>query len=106
MTALRQPGPGSAGVLWRRMVPVWLVLLGLLGLTLALAYQPLGRLAGPVALGIAALKAMVVALWFMQLRRPDPLLRLAASVSLVWVAFLFALTLSDLLTRTAVQVRS
>ncbi len=38
-------------------------------------------------------------MFFMQLRRPDPLLRLAAATALLFLAFLFSLTFSDLLTR-------
>jgi caa(3)-type oxidase subunit IV len=52
-----------------------------------------------VALGIAVAKAALVVLFFMQLRRPDPLLRLAAAAALVFMAFLFTLTFADVLGR-------
>jgi cytochrome c oxidase subunit 4 len=64
-----------------------------------LGYVPMGRLNAIVAIGIACLKASLVALWFMHLRRPVPLLRLAASASLLWLFFMVTLTLTDVLAR-------
>jgi caa(3)-type oxidase subunit IV len=83
------------------VVPVWLGLLGLLVLTVAGAHLPLGSFNVVLALGIAATKALLVGLFFMHLRRPDPLLRLAASAAGLWILFLFALSFADLLTRPA-----
>ncbi|NOG70007.1 oxidase [Roseicella sp. DB1501] len=87
--------------IWRRLLPVWAALLALLGATLALAYAPLGRFSLVVALGIAVAKALLVVLLFMQLRKPDPLLRLTAFASLLFVAFMLILTFADVLTRAA-----
>ena len=101
MTGLGEDLPQGTGAIWRRTLPVWAGLLALLGATLAGAYLPLGRLNLVLALGIAAAKAALVLLFFMQLRRPDPLLRLAASAALVFMAFLFTLTFADVLTRAA-----
>ncbi|MCR0982921.1 cytochrome C oxidase subunit IV family protein [Roseomonas populi] len=83
----------------QHVLPVWLALLALLGASLALAYAPLHGLNGVVSLGIAAMKAILVAVFFMNLRRPDPLLRLAGGASLIWMSFLFALTFADLAAR-------
>ena len=58
----------------------------LVAATLALAYAPMGRFNLPVALGIAAAKAVLIAVFFMNLRRPDPLLRLAGGASLLWIS--------------------
>lgn len=99
MTGLGEDRPRRAGEIWRGALPVWAALMALLVATVAGAYQPLGRLAIPVALAIAAAKAALVLRYFMQLRRPDPLVRLAASAALVFVAFLFTLTFADVLTR-------
>ena len=89
----------SAWSLWRRNLLIWAALLVLLGLTFALAYVPLGPFNAVTALGIAAIKAGLVALLFMGLRRSGSLIRLAAAAGLFWLIILFALTLSDFLTR-------
>ena len=78
---------------------VWAALLVLLAATVTSAYVPMGALNTVANLGIAAMKAALVAVFFMGLRRPDPLLRLAAAAALFWLAALFALTFSDVLTR-------
>ncbi|MEN0074136.1 MAG: cytochrome C oxidase subunit IV family protein [Paracraurococcus sp.] len=101
MTGLGEATPAGPMAIWRRLLPVWAALLALLGATLALAYVPLGRFSLVVALGIAVTKALLVVLLFMQLRKPDPLLRLTAFASLVFVAFMLILTFSDVLTRAA-----
>jgi len=91
----------SATGIWRKLVPVWLALLALLGLTVFAAYQPLGPFNAVVALGIAAAKVALVGWFFMHLGRPDPLLRLAASAVALWILFLFSLSFADILTRPA-----
>lgn len=89
----------SVWSLWRRNLIVWAALLCLLGLTLGLAYLPLGSFNVIAGLGIAAVKVSLVALLFMELRRSNTLIRLAAVAGLLWIVVLFALTLSDILTR-------
>ena len=56
----------AAGQLWRANLLVWAALMVLLGLTLYFAYVPIGRLQTPVALGIAAAKAALVAVLFIR----------------------------------------
>lgn len=90
----------AAGI-WRRVLPVWFALLALLVLTVIGAHLPLGAFNIVLALGIAAAKAVLVGLFFMHLRRPDPLLRLAASAAALWILFLFSLCFADILTRPA-----
>jgi cytochrome c oxidase subunit 4 len=80
-------------------MPVWAGLMVLLGITLGAAYIPLGPFNLVLALGIAVAKATLVVVFFMQLRRPDPLLRLAAATALIFVAFMALLTFSDVLVR-------
>ena len=89
----------SARSLWLRNGAVWLALLVLLGITLTAAYMPLGRLNLVTGLAIAAVKAGLVAVVFMQLWSSRPLLRLAAAAGLFWLAILFLLTFTDLVTR-------
>ncbi|MBV8573866.1 MAG: hypothetical protein JOZ58_02345, partial [Acetobacteraceae bacterium] len=48
---------------------------------------------------------LLVALFFMNLRRPDPLLRLAGSAGLLWLFFMFTLTFADVLTRQLITQR-
>ena len=99
MTGLSEELPQTAGAVLRHGLPVWAALVGLVALTLWLAYMPMGRFNTPVSIAIAALKALLIGLFFMNLRRPDPLLRLAGAASLLWIAFMFTLTFADLLTR-------
>ena len=99
MSGLGEGIPQTPRAIWARALAVWAGLAGLLGATLAGAWLPLGRFNLLLALAIAAAKAALVVVFYMQLRRPDPLLRLAATASLVFMAFLFTLSFADLLTR-------
>ena len=67
----------------------------LLGATVGATYAPLGPFAPVVALGIAAIKAALVALFFMHVRYASPLVRLAAAAGLVWLTILMLLTAAD-----------
>ena len=99
MSGLVRDIPHDEHGIWRRTLPVWLALMMLLAGTLFLAYVPLGGFNPVVALGIAGLKASLVAVFFMHLKRPDPLLRLAGCAALLWLFFMFSLTFSDILSR-------
>ena len=96
---LEEEHANSAAAIWRRTLPVWIALVMLAVTTLGLAYVPLGRWNTPLGFGIAALKAVLIAVFFMNLRRPDPLLRVAGAASMLWIMFLFVLTFADVLTR-------
>jgi cytochrome c oxidase subunit 4 len=74
-------------------------LLALLALTVGAALIRMGAFSTPVALGIAAAKAVLVALFFMHLQRSTGLTRLVACVGLFWLGILFVLSLNDYLTR-------
>ena len=78
----------------------WIALMGLLGLTLASSYVPLGAWNGTLNLGIAGAKALLIALFFMHLRHAGALLRIAGFTAIVWLALLFALSWTDMATRT------
>jgi cytochrome c oxidase subunit IV len=78
----------------------WLGLLGLLGLTVILAYQPLGALNTVLALAIAATKAMIVAIIFMDLRGSHGLTRAFAGAGFFWLGIMLWLVLCDYLTRS------
>jgi cytochrome c oxidase subunit 4 len=89
----------TAAHLWRRNLAIWAALMGLLVLTLVLAYLPLGALNTPLGIAIGLAKAALVALLFMELARSSALTRLAAMAGLVFMTVLFALTLADVLSR-------
>jgi cytochrome c oxidase subunit 4 len=76
---------------------------GLVVLTLAsygLSRVSLGAFGTPVALGIAATKVTLVALFFMGLVDEPPSHRLAAVVAVFFVVLIVALSAADILTRT------
>jgi cytochrome c oxidase subunit IV len=88
---------------WRPSVPLvasWLGLLALLALTVTLAYQPLGAFNAVAALCIGAVKALIVAAVFMELRHREPRLLIFAGAGLFWLAILLWLGSMDFLTRT------
>lgn len=81
--------------LWRTALLVGAALMGLLALTIALAFVPLGAMNGPLSYAIAAAKALLVALVFMKLGRSPVLLSLAALAGLFWLGTLFLMTFTD-----------
>ena len=88
-----------AAKLWRRNGLIWVALMLLLLLTLALAYVPMGKISPATGVAIAAIKAGLVLLLFMELKEAKPLIRLAALCGIVFLATLFLLTLADVLSR-------
>jgi cytochrome c oxidase subunit 4 len=80
----------------------WAALLVLLALTVASSALPLGRWHLVCNLAIAGLKTALVMLFFMQVRRSSPLIRLFSVAAFFWIALLIGLTLIDDLTRTTV----
>jgi cytochrome c oxidase subunit 4 len=84
---------------WLRYGVLWLGLLALMGATLALAYVPLGPGNLVLHLAIAALQVSLLWLFFMDLRGASTLVRLTAACGFLWLAFMFALTFTDYLSR-------
>lgn len=74
-------------------------LLALTGLSWSLAYVSLGAWEMPVALGIAAVKVALVALFFMHLVREQGGVRFAAATAPIFIALLTGLLAADVLTR-------
>ena len=85
-------------VLWAPL-GIWAALMVLLALTILYAYWPALPLKTEVGLAIGAAKALLIAIFFMQLRQAAALVRIAAATGLVWLAFLYLFTSSDYLTR-------
>lgn len=68
-------------------------------LTIVIAGIDLGPLNTVVALAIAAMKATLVALFFMHVRYSSRLTQVVVVSGLFWLCIMFALTMSDYLTR-------
>ena len=78
----------------------WLALLALLTATFVLAHLDLGALNPIASLAIATAKVVLVALFFMHLKRSSTLIVLFALVALFALAILISLTGADYATRT------
>ena len=90
----------SAGRVWR----CWLALMVLLALTTGLAFAPLGAATLFVSLTIAAAKALLVLLLFMELKAGNALVRTFAAAGFFWLLIMIALTAADYTHRTDVRV--
>jgi cytochrome c oxidase subunit 4 len=84
----------------RTYVLIWAILMFLLIATIGLDFMNLGWGNTAVALGIAAVKAMLVATFFMHLRYNPRLNCVFASAGIFWLGILITLSLSDYITRT------
>jgi cytochrome c oxidase subunit 4 len=78
---------------------VWLALMALLSATAASAFIPMGERNTVTNFAISCAKALLIAIFFMNLRRAGALLRLVAIVALLWAALLFGLSGTDYVTR-------
>jgi cytochrome c oxidase subunit 4 len=83
----------------RVYVFTWVALMLLLAATFVAAHFRLGPFNPAVALAIAAAKAVLVALFFMHLKRSSALIVLFALVALLALAILFGLSGADYATR-------
>jgi len=79
---------------------VWGGLLLLLALTVSIAYIHLGWLNTFVSVSIAAVKALVIGMYFMHLRYSPRIMWLFAGIGFFWLLILFTLTFGDYLTRS------
>jgi len=79
----------------RVLLTVFIVLLGLTFLTVAAAWFDFGGWALAIALGIATLKASLVALYFMHLRYDQPFYAIVFVTALLFLAIFLSLTLLD-----------
>jgi cytochrome c oxidase subunit IV len=78
---------------------VWIALLILTGVTTGVAYIDLHVFSVAVALGIAVVKMLLVALFFMHVRHSTRLTKLVVTGGLLWLVILLTLTLTDFATR-------
>lgn len=77
------------------LIATFVALIALTLLTVGMSDLPLGGFELYVAMGIATIKAVLVAVYFMHLRYDKPLNSLLAIFSLVFVALFLCLTLAD-----------
>jgi cytochrome c oxidase subunit IV len=83
------------------------VAIGLILLTLGTigaSYLPLGPLHGAVAIAFAVAKALLVVMFFMNVRHSGPMMKIVIIVALFWFGILIVGTLDDYLTRTWLSV--
>lgn len=80
---------------------VWIVLMILTGITVWVAKHDFGMFNIVIALGIASIKASIVALFFMHLKYEDKLTWTFAIYPLFLLAILIGLTASDVFYRVA-----
>jgi cytochrome c oxidase subunit 4 len=78
---------------------IFVILITLTTVTVFVAYLDLGRMNVVVAVTIAVIKAMLVALYFMHVRYSARLIQVVVVGGVFWLLILFALTMSDYLTR-------
>ncbi len=83
----------------RTGILVFVALLVLLFATVGAAYVPLGHFHLAAALTIASAKAVLIGLFFMHLYHSHRLTWVVSVASLLWLAILVVLTLSDYLGR-------
>jgi cytochrome c oxidase subunit 4 len=74
-------------------------LMVLTGVTVAAAFVNLGALNFPVAIAIAITKATLVILFFMHVKYSSRLTKMVVGMSFFFLAIMFALTLTDYLSR-------
>ena len=77
----------------------YVALLLLLALTVEAARHDLGRWNFAVAALIAAVKALLITLYFMHVRGSTSLIKLVVAAGLLWLCILFSLSLADYWTR-------
>src|SRR3954449_4174220 len=80
-------------------VKILVALLIATGLTTWVATIDLGAFSTVVALGIATVKMLLVALFFMHVRHSSKLTKLILVGGLLWLGILLVLTMSDFATR-------
>jgi cytochrome c oxidase subunit 4 len=81
---------------------IFFALLILTGVTVGVAFVDLGSLNIVVALGIAGIKAFLVATFFMHLGYSKKLTWLVAVGGFLWLGLMITFTLADVTTRAAI----
>ncbi len=83
----------------RSCVTVYFVLIALTAVTVGAAFLDLSFMNTPVALGIASVKALLIMMYFMELRHSPKLTWIIIGNGVFWLLVLIALTMSDEISR-------
>jgi cytochrome c oxidase subunit 4 len=83
----------------KKIIGATVALLAFLALTIWAAFWNLGPFNTVVAMSISVAKAALILLVFMDIRERGKLVWLALGTGFFWLAIMFALALSDFLTR-------
>jgi cytochrome c oxidase subunit 4 len=83
----------------RTCFAVYFVLIALTAATVGAAFLDLLYFSTPVALGIASAKALLVMLYFMELRHSQKLIWIIVGNGIFWLTVMIALTMSDMISR-------
>ncbi len=89
-------------VLWRRrrrLLTIWVLLLLLVALTVTTAYIPLGVFNMALNILIAAVKVVLVGVFFMHLAEPQVVPRMICVIAGVMLVVMFSLSGIDFVTR-------
>jgi len=79
----------------RIYIGIWIALLLLLALTCGSSFIAMGRFNLIANVAIAVAKALLVAIFFMQVLKAGHTVRLVALAGVVWLAFLVVLSVND-----------
>jgi len=96
-----QPSFTIATYLW-----VFAALMVLLGVTVAIAFVDLGSWNIFLAMAIAAVKAGLVVLYFMQAKRSAWIIKVFAGAACVWLVIATVLTFADYVTRRPLKANA
>ena len=88
-------GPAPYG----RTAVVFLILAGLTAMQIVVGFSELGSIKVWLNLGVACTQAVVLAVFFMELRYADKLTWLIAVAAVFWTFLMFLFILTDYLTR-------
>jgi cytochrome c oxidase subunit 4 len=83
----------------RTCFAVYVVLITLTAVTVGAAFLDLAFLSTPVALSIASIKALLVMLYFMELRHSPKLVWIVVGNGMFWLTVMIMLTMSDMISR-------
>lgn len=84
---------------WREPVLIAAVMIALLAVNLVLANLPLGWPGSLLIVAVAGIQAGLVLWYAMEVRREEGLVKLFALIGLFFVTVMFAVSLTDYLTR-------
>jgi cytochrome c oxidase subunit 4 len=78
---------------------VYFILIALTAVTVGAAFLDLMYFSVPVALGIASVKALLVMLYFMELRHSSKMVWIIIGNGVFWLAVMILITMSDMISR-------